>query len=345
MKRNLAVTAFLLTAVLGLFFLTRPGLERFRKSTEIMSTLVTITVVSDDSRKAEAAIDSAFNAIRELELALSFWTDDSEIAKVNSGAAIAPVRVSEETFELARIALSISKSTSGAFDPTVGPLMRLWDFRDASIPSMESLSSASESVGYQKIKLDSSSSSIFLTEPGMSFDTGGIAKGYAVDRALEDLRKNGIRSALVAIAGDMRAFGAREDGEPWMVGIKDPRGNSEDDIVATLELRDEAVSTSGDYERFFMKDGRRYHHLINPATGYPAEGTMSFTVLAPRAVLTDGYATGAFVLGPEKGIEALREQGLEGIAISTDGKVHVSPGLKSRIEWTSDKYKLVNQAG
>lgn len=339
MRRKSLIVIILLALILAIIFM-RPELKRFASSSEVMSTLVTITVVSDSKDNAETAIDAAFDAIRALETSMSFWTKTSEIAEINAKAGIKPVPVSVDTFELASIALSISNNTSGAFDPTIGPLIRLWDYREAVIPSADALAKAGSLVDYRKIILNPAESSVLLSEPGMSFDTGGIAKGYAADIAVGILKSHGINSGLVTIAGDIRAFGAREDGQPWKVGVRDPRGDSDDAIIAILELNDEAVSTSGDYERFFVINDKRYHHLLDPDTGYPSEGTMSFTVIAPLAVLTDGYATGAFVLGPEKGLEAIKKQGLEGMAISTDGEVFVTEGLRDRMEWVSERYEL-----
>lgn len=326
----------LVIAIAVMLFL--PNQKRFRKSAEVMYTNVAITVVAQDKAAAENAIDAAFESIAGLERSLSSWTNTSEIAAINRQAGSSSVDISPETFELTSIALEIARNTSGAFDPTVGPLMRLWDYRKAEVPSIEEIGNTLPIVDYRKLNLDPTMHSVYMSVSGMSFDTGGIAKGYAADVAVGVLKKHGISSGLVTIAGDIRAFGKREDGGPWKVGIRDPRGETEEDIIATLELNDEAVSTSGDYERFFIKDGKRYHHLVNPSTGYPAEGTMSFTVVAPKAVLTDGYATGAFVLGPQKGIEAIEQQGLEGMAISTDGKVFITEGLKNSIEWVSDRY-------
>jgi thiamine biosynthesis lipoprotein len=168
----------------------------------------------------------------------------------------------------------------------------------------------------------------------MSFDTGGIAKGYAADKAVETLKALGISSGLVAIAGDIRAFGSKPDGSPWTIGIRNPRGaEANDDVMATLELSDEAVSTSGDYERFFMREGVRYHHILDPRTGYPARENISVTVVAPEAVFTDGFSTGVFVMGPEKGLQLLETLGYEGIIVGHDGKMFLTKAMEERIAW------------
>jgi thiamine biosynthesis lipoprotein len=310
----------------------------FRKSSVIMATLVGITVSSDSDRQAEEAIDRAMKEIRELERLLSFWTEDSEIAAINREAGAKPVKVSPVTLDIIERSVSISEKTGGAFDPTIGPLMRLWDFKERKRPGEEEIQRTLGLVDYREMKTDKAQSTAFLGRKGMSFDTGGIAKGYAADRAVEALKAGGIRAGLVSIAGDIRAFGLKPDGEPWRIGIRDPRGQRSE-IIATLELTDEAVSTSGDYERFFMEDGVRYHHLLDPRTGQPARGCRSVTVIAKEAVLTDGLSTGVFVMGPEKGMGLLEEMGLEGVIVDEEGGIHVTGGLKDRLVWTEPPQK------
>ncbi len=307
-----------------------PEDKTYRKSTIIMNTVVTITAVADSSEKAESAIDAAFDEIYRLEQLLSFWTDESEIAAIYNSAGVKPVKVSPETLEIIERALYISEKTGGAFDPTVGPLMRLWDFNEYKMPTEEEIKKNIGLVDYGKMEIDIVNSTAFLATKGMSFDTGGIAKGYAVDRAVEVLKKKGIQSGLVAIAGDIRGFGPKT----WNIGIRNPRATGEDDyLMASVKIKDEAISTSGDYERFFVKDGVRYHHLLDPTTGLPAMGTWSVSVIAKEAVLTDGFSTGVFVLGPQKGLEILKESGIEGIIVVDGGEILTTGGLTSRINW------------
>lgn len=311
----------------------------YKKSSDVMDTRVEITVVSKSETEAERAIDAAFAEIGKLEQLLSFWTEDSEIALIYENAGKSPVKVSPETFDVIKKAIHVSVKTGGAFDPTVGPVIRLWDFREKKKPEKAALKNALKLVDYNAMGLNAESSTVFLGRKGMSFDTGGIAKGYAADRAVDVLKKMGIKAGLVSVAGDIKAFGLKLDEEggraPWRVGIRDPRSNNRDKLIATIELRDEAISTSGDYERFFIEDGVRYHHILDPKTGYPARGCMSVTVIAKDAVMTDGFSTGIFVLGPEKGIALLEELGYEGVIISADGKRHATDGIKDRLQWNS----------
>lgn len=339
MKQLLNYSAALMAFAL-LVSCAKPNEARlFKKTTTIMHTYVSITVVSDDAKKAESAIDAGFEEIGRLETLLSFWTDTSEIAAINKNAGIKPVKISNDTFEIIERALYVSDKTGGAFDPTIGPLIRLWDFKNKKRPDAKAVKEKLPLVDFKAMKLDKNNMTAFLNNTNMSFDTGGIAKGFAADKAAMKLRESGIKSALVAIGGDIIAFGTRPDGKPWRVGIRNPRSDNPADIIASIDLRDSAVSTSGDYERFFIEKNARYHHIINPKTGYPAMGCMSVTVIAPDATLTDGFSTGAFVLGPENGLKAIKENGLEGIIITTDGKTLVTEGIKNNLQWLDDNYK------
>ncbi|MEJ2181991.1 MAG: FAD:protein FMN transferase [Nitrospirota bacterium] len=334
-----------LPVILAFFVLlacTRQGGERmFRKTTFAMDTMVTVTVVSKSEDKAGAAIEAAFREIRRLERLLSFWTRDSEIAAINREAGRSPVNVSPETLEIVERALQVSRLTGGAFDPTIGPVIRLWDFRKKIKPGPEAVKEALARVGYRAIEVDRQKRTVYLSRADMSFDTGGIAKGYAADKAVQVLKQKGIRAGLVSVAGDIRAFGTKPDGGAWSVGIRNPRpeagGAGENELIAVLPLRDQAVSTSGDYERYFIRNGVRYHHLLDPRTGYPARGLVSVTVVAPEAVLTDGLATGVFVMGRKKGLELLEKNGFEGVLVDEEGKRYVTAGLEGRIQWVSPK--------
>jgi thiamine biosynthesis lipoprotein len=294
-----------------------------------MDTLVTITVVSDSRQEADEALEAAFDEIRRLEELLSFWTEDSEIAAIYQNAGVRPVSVSPETLEVVERSLHIAEKTGGAFDPTVGPVMRLWDFREKRMPTEKEIEGKLGLVDYRKVVVDRENSTVYLEVKGMSFDTGGIAKGYAVDRAVELLRKHGMESGLVAIAGDIRGFGPRT----WRIGIRDPRGEGDEDVMAALELKDGAVSTSGDYERYFVLGGKRYHHLLYPKTGLPARGLWSATVIADEAVLTDGFSTGIFVLGPDRGLALIESLGMEAVVVAEGGKTHTTSGIRDRITW------------
>lgn len=285
-----------------------------------MDTVVTVTVVSSSEDEAEKAIEKVFNELKRLEEVFNFYSDQSEVAGINRKAGIEPVKVSEDMMDLLKKAVYVSELTEGAFDITTGPLTKLWDFHKKEVPDNEKIKAALRLVNYKYIVIDEKNSTVFLKKKGMLIDPGGIAKGYGADRAVEILKKEGIKAALVAIAGDIRGYGLKMNGSPWLIGIRKPRSMDSDDLVATLPLRDSAISTSGDYERFFIKDGKRYHHILDPKTGYPANSTGGVSVISEEGYLSDSLATAVFVLGPQKGIELLRRLNFKGIFITEDGQ-------------------------
>lgn len=310
-----------------------PKKERiFRKSKIIMDTLVSITVVSPNKADADKAIDMSFAEIGRLEKAANFYARESEIADINIHAGISPVQVSPDIIDLLTKARIVSEATGGAFDPTIGPVISLYDFRNKKAPSDQELRINLPLVNYRDIVIDGDNSEVFLKKKGMLIDPGGIMKGYAAGKAAEVLKQQGVLSGIVAVAGDISAFGLNPDGKPWRVGIRDPMGQNDDDIVAVIELTDMSISTSGDYERFFIQDGRRFHHLISPKTGYPAGGCRSVSVLSREGAFADAYSTGIFVLGPEKGLRVLEKAGLDGIIIDEKGTLHTTPGIRERLE-------------
>ncbi|OGW23365.1 MAG: hypothetical protein A2077_06385, partial [Nitrospirae bacterium GWC2_46_6] len=238
-----------------------------------------------------------------------------------------------ETLAVIEKAIHASEKTDGAFDVTIGPEIALWDFHNKAKPDNKEIRQRLQLVNYRDLILDKNSRSAYLKKSGMLIDLGAIAKGYAADKAVELMKKNGIKSGLVAIAGDIKAFGLKPDGEPWKIGIKNPRQKTEsDEIMATLELTDMAISTSGDYERYFIAEGRRYHHILNPKTGYPADGCRSVSVIAKEGAVADPFSTGIFILGAEKGLKLLEEMGIDGIIVDKDGKIHTTSGLRGKIE-------------
>ncbi len=300
-----------------------------------MDTLVTINVVADSAEKADRAMNGAFDEIGKLDKLLNFFSPASELSMINRNAGLSPVKVSPETLEVIEDAIHASVKTGGAFDATIGPEISLWDFHSKKMPDDETVRKRLPLVDYRLMRVDRDRSTAYLAKKGMLMDLGAIAKGYAADKAVEELKREGIRAALVSVAGDIRAFGLKPDGKPWRVGIRNPRPKKGDDdeIMATVELNDMAISTSGDYERYFMAGGKRYHHILDPKTGHSADGCRSVTVLARNGFQTDAFSTGVFVLGPKKGMEVLTQMGFEGVIIDNDGNVNTTPGLRGRIEF------------
>jgi thiamine biosynthesis lipoprotein len=306
----------------------------YKKTKILMDTLVTITVVSGTKENAEKAIDAAFLELEKLEKRASFFSPDSEISRINSNAGISGVKVSSDILDIISRSLYVSEKTLGAFDISIGPVSSLYDFRKHIKPDWHIIRKILPLVNYRYVIIDEGKSSVFLKKKGMQIDPGGIAKGFAADKAVDILKKQGIHAGIVAVAGEIKTFGLKPDGQPWKIGIRNPRATDrEDDIMATTELTDMAISTSGDYERFFISEGKRYHHLLDPETGLPAGDCMSVTVIAKDAVFTDAFATGVFILGPEKGLKLLDEMGLEGIIVDSRGKMHITSGIRGKVEF------------
>lgn len=306
----------------------------FKKSRIMMDTVVTVTVVSDSKDSAEKAIDKAFLELERLEKLFDFHSSESEISRINKFAGISGIEASPDVLELLDKASYVSENTGGTFDVTIGPLISLYDFQKKIRPDASAIKKYISLVDYRKLIVDRNKSMVFLMKTKMLVDPGGIAKGYAADRAAEVLKKNGINSGIVAVAGDIKTFGRKPDGRPWKIGIKNPRAKDDDnDIMATVELSDMAISTSGDYERFFISEGTRYHHIIDPRTGLPAGECRSVTVIAKEGIFTDAFATGVFVLGPEAGMKVLKKMGFDGIIVDSRGNIHTTPGIREKIEF------------
>ncbi|HYA15313.1 MAG TPA: FAD:protein FMN transferase [Syntrophales bacterium] len=330
-KRFAAVGA----TILLLFFISscNPNKEKMYKETRIaLYTVVTVTVYSDSKQKANTAIDSTFKELDRLGRLLNFYAEDSEVSMINRYAGINPVKVSKETLEVIDKALSISRSTDGAFDITIGAIVKLWDFEKQILPDDKSIKEKLKLVGYKNVIVDKARSTVFLQKKGMQIDLGGIEKGYATDRAVNVLKQNGITAGIIAVGGEVKPFGIKPDGEPWRVGIKNPhQKGKEDEVFAVVNLTGKAISTSGGYEKSFVKDGRWYHHILNPATGYPVYECQSVSVIANDA--PDGFPTGIFVLGPQKGMQVLKKLGLDGVIMDKKGDVFVTEGIKDKVQY------------
>lgn len=306
----------------------------YRKSMPIMDTIVSITVVCESKEQAEKALKETFAAMDHFAGLINFYSDASELSAINRNAGTSATKVSPETFDVIEQAVFVAGKSGGAFDPTIGPVVKLWDFAGRKMPSGIDVSRALPLVNYRDIILDRKNSSVLLRKKGMLMDLGGIAKGYAADIAAASLKKNGILSGLVAVAGDIRTFGMKPDRTPWSIGIKNPRQTGErDEIIAKVRLTQKAISTSGDYERYFIADGKRYHHILDPKTGFSAETCRSVSIVADTAVYTDAFSTAVFVLGPEQGMRLAKEMGFDALIIDGHGTTHITDGLKEKISF------------
>ena len=299
--------------------------EWYGEAIDLMGTRVSVELWHDDPDAGEALVADVLNEYRRIDRLMSTYKADSEISRLNNSAVAGPVEIDRELFDLIGRALALSQASSGAFDISYESIGYLYDFRRRIRPDTEQLRRGLEAVDFSRIQLDEQTATVFFEVEGMRINLGGIAKGYAVERGAAMLAEQGVRHALLNAGGDSRVLGDRR-GEPWVIGIRHPRADGE--VFTRLPIVDEAISTSGDYERFFDEDGRRYHHIIDPTTGEPTNGMLSVTVMGPDATITDGLSTTVFVLGVEAGIDLIESfEGYESVVVDSGGGLHYSQGL------------------
>lgn len=298
-----------------------------------MGAEVRITAWTTDERAALAAFETVFAEFERLESIMSIWRDGSDVQRLNAAAGLHAVPVGRDMQRVLRDARQVSEWTGGKFDVTFGALAGLWKFdhdQDNTVPDAAAVRARLPLVDYNALEVDQRAGTAFLIAAGMRVHLGGIGKGYAIDRGVEILRGRGMRDFMIQSGGDLYVAGTHGD-RPWRVGIRDPRGPA-DRTIAALDLTDGTFSTSGDYERFFMKDGRRYHHILDPDTGEPARGCQSVTIVAESAAIADGLSTGIFVLGPAAGMVLIEKlPHVEGVIVTHHGELLVSSGLETRL--------------
>ena len=292
----------------------------------MMGTEVSVHVWHENAEEGMSVVEEIFAEVARIDGLMSTYIEGSEISEINRSAADGPVAAGDELINLILRSLDISVLTHGAFDITYESIGQYYDFRERRRPDAATIQEGLERIDYRLVEVDRLEGTVRFLEPGVRINLGGIAKGYVVERAVNLLRSRGIRHAIVTAGGDSRLLGDRR-GQPFMVGIRDPRNEGE--VALTMPLEDEAISTSGDYERYFEENGTRYHHIIQPTTGEPAGGVRSATIVGPDAVLTDALSTSVFVLGVDRGLRLIATlPDYEGIVIDAEGRLFYSDGLQ-----------------
>ncbi len=309
----------------------------------VMGTIARVVAVAADSTTAKSAIESALQQLYSIEDLCSTYKPDSEISRINRNAYKEPVRVSKPTFEVLQKAVQFSKLSEGAFDITVGALTELWHLAEEanSVPSDDKLAEARAKVGYEKLILDADNMTVRFAVDGMKLDAGGIAKGYAIDKAVEAMRTAGAIGGMVDVGGDIRAFGAPPQGKSeWLIGLQNPAETetviNSTQYLVVLNLKDSAVATSGDYRRFVLIGGKRYSHIIDTKTGYGSDKLASVTVIAPNAADADALATAVSVLGQQKGLALIE-------SIPQTEAILISPPPQYKIIKTTAAEKYIKQ--
>ncbi len=299
--------------------------EWYSVSEDIMGTKVSVELWHDDKTTAEKSMAAVMNEMHAVDQGMSPYIPSSELYKLNSYAAEKPVVVSSELFSLIEKSLYFSNVSGGAFDISFSSVGRFYDYRDAVSPVDAEIKKNLSAINYKLIEIDKAKRSVRFNHPQMKIDLGGIAKGYAVDRAIDELQSRGITSAIVSAGGDSRILGERR-GNPWLIGIRHPR--KDDENAVRIPLVDSAISTSGDYERFYMDGEIRVHHILNPQTGKSALSLQSASILTPLAVDSDALSTTVFVLGVDEGLQLVNSLNkVEAILIDRGGMLHYSEGL------------------
>ena len=292
----------------------------------LMGTEVSVLLWHADEAAGLEIVDQVFAEAERIDRLMSTYKEDSRISEINRLAATEPVIAGEELFGLIRRSLDISVLTRGAFDITYDSVGQHYDFRNRQRPDETTIAAKRELIDVRFVELDQAAGTVAFKQEGVRINLGGIAKGYVVERGVSILRKNGIRNGIVTAGGDSRLLGDRR-GQPWMVGIRDPRVEGE--VAISVPLQDEAISTSGDYERYFVEGDTRYHHIIQPSTGEPAGGVHSATVFGPDAVITDALSTSVFVMGVDEGLRLIATlPDYESIVIDAEGHIFYSDGLQ-----------------
>jgi thiamine biosynthesis lipoprotein len=300
---------------------------------QAMGTRITVSIWTDDEEGAARAAAAAFAEFRRIDHLMTTWREDSDVSRVNAAAGQRAVAVDREVLAVIEKAQKVARASGGAFDITVGAFRGLWKFdedRDGTIPDPAAVKARLPLIGYRGVIVDRRKKTVRLRKKGMRIVLGGIAKGHAVDRAVAMLRERGFQDFILQAGGDLFVSGQRGD-RSWRVGIRDPRGQR-DATFALAAIENKTFSTSGDYERAVIKDGVRYHHILDPATGNPAMRSRSVTVMAADALTADAWSTALFVLGHEKGLAMVEKMpGIEAVFVDAGNQIHISSGLQGKV--------------
>jgi thiamine biosynthesis lipoprotein len=292
----------------------------------IMGTAVRVELAHDDPRERASAAEAVMQEMHRIDRAMSPFKPRSELSRINRDAARAAVSISREMFDLIRRAIEFSRWSGGAFDITFASVGRFYDYRNRVRPSDAEVAGALSALNYRHVVLDAERRTVRFAHPDVQIDLGGIAKGHAVDNCISILTSRGVRAAMVSAGGDSRVLGSR-DGRPWIVGIRDPR--RPDAMIAKLPLIDAALSTSGDYERYFEEAGVRHHHILDPATGKSPGGVRSVTIIGPDATTTEGLSKTVFIKGVHQGLKLIDSlPGIDAVVVDVDGRLLHSSGLQ-----------------
>ncbi|APQ74945.1 thiamine biosynthesis protein ApbE [Clostridium botulinum] len=339
------VTILLLCICLPLVFVgcDSKSEEPVSRETYLMGTIINIKAYGKD---ADKAVQASVDKISDIENKMSLNISTSEVNKINKNAGIAPVKVSKNTFDVVKASLIYSEKSEGSFDITVEPLVSLWGIGTdkARIPSKDEINNALKLINYKDVIINEKESTVMLKRKGQAIDLGAIAKGYTADELKKVLLNYNVSSAFLSLGGNVYVLGNKPDKTPWKIGVQnplEPRG----DYLGIVSVSDKSVVTSGNYERFFERNGKRYHHIFDTKTGYPAEkGLISVSIISDKSIDGDALSTSVYTLGLDEGkklIESLKD--VEAVFVTNDKKVYITSGLKDTFKLTNTDFKLQNK--
>ena len=312
----------------------------------VLGTFGQIHLYTKSPKSGNKAINQAYQRIREIENSMSIIISDSDIYQLNENAGIKPIKVTQDTLNVIHKGLEYYELTKGAFNIGLGKISKLWGINietdnkiPPAIPNEKEILDAKKHIDLYQLEINNNE--LFIKDPKMSIDLGGIAKGYAVDEAVRTLEGLGIKSGFVNLGGDIFVLGSKPDGTAWQMGIQSPELGSSN-VIVKIQLRNSSIVTSGDYQRYIEKDNKRYHHIIDPSTGYPAENELtSVTIISDTTIKGDSYSTAAFVMGLEKGLDFIENlENTEAIFLTKDKRIYASSGIRDEIELMDKEYKL-----
>lgn len=336
----LIIFAIMITTFAGCSKKQAEAVEPISKSEFVLDTYCKVVIYDKSS---EEVLDKAFDKLNDINVKMNASDENSEISSISKQAGEGYVKVSDDTYYVIKKGIEFSKLTDGKFDITVGPLVKLWGIISPNphIPSAQELAATLPLIDYKNVLMDDVNKSVMLKVKGMSLDLGGIAKGYAADAVSKVLQENGVKHAIIDLGGNVITLGSKPDGSNWRIGIQDP-DSERGDYLGIVSVTNKAVVTSGIYERYFEKDGKRYHHIMDTKTGFPVDNTLaSVTIITGESINGDALAK-AFCMGLEKGMDFVKQQkGIEAIFVTKDKKVYITPGLSKNFKVTNSSYQIV----
>jgi len=316
--------------------------EPIEKSELLMGTVISVKIYDSND---ETILDQVFDKVKELESKLSINDQGTLIDKINEASGMNPIEIDQDTYYLLEKGLEYGKISEGRFDITIGPLVKLWNIglEGQKLPTQEEIDSKLPLINYNDLILNKKDSTAFLKKEGMILDLGGIAKGYTADVISEMLSERGVNSAIINLGGNILAKGKNVNGSLWKIGIQNPNAER-GDTVGIIKVENKSVVTSGIYERYFIENGVRYHHLLNPKTGYPYENNIAgITIVSNKSIDGDALSTSVFAMGVEEGLKFVNSrEDIDAIFVTTDNKIYLSDGIKDNFELSNEDFTIAN---